>query len=170
MRRYGRLAALVLLGSLSLLFCGCAGKVEQAEEPASSASAAVDAGYSPFPGGEETGINLDACFRSQTGDALSGTALLSSGQTSAPYLLDESGQVRISGLPREGLLDVRLLDKDQKELGAVDVTFTTGEVIDASADQNGAGYVTLRKDTSALSLVFVADEQGHLWCALLLDR
>ena len=67
------------------------------------------------------------------------------------------------------MLGVCLLDENQEELGCAGVTFTTGEVIDASADQEGAGYVTLREDTQALSLVFVADGQGHLWCALLLE-
>ena len=170
MRHRRGLAALVLWGTLCLLFCGCAGKVEETQDPAPSASREEEASYSPFPAPEDgDGVALAAMFRTEEGTALSGTALLSSGQASARYALDEAGQVRVSGIPREGLLGVRLLDESQKELGATTVSFSAGEVIDASADQDGAGYVTLREDTLRLSLVFVADGQGHLWCALLLD-
>ena len=170
MRRRGRLAALILLGALSLLFCGCAGKVEEeTAAPAPSLSQEAQARYAPFPGGTEAGLDLTARFCTEEGGTLSGTALLSAGAVESPFPLDEGGQVWVSGLPREGVLGVCLLDENQEELGCAGVTFTTGEVIDASADQEGAGYVTLREDTQALSLVFVADGQGHLWCALLLE-
>lgn len=169
MRGKRALAGLVLLSALGLLFCGCAGKVEETAAPDSSGTSPPPGEYTPFPGSDENGVALTACFRGQDGAPLAGTALLSAGGVSQGYPLDGEGQVRVSGLPRQGVLDVRLLDSGQKELGAAAVYFTLGEVIDASADQDGTGYVTLREDTPALSLVFAADGQGRLWCALLLE-
>lgn len=169
--RHGRFPTapvLALFGWVCLLFCGCAGRVEGAD-PAPPAVQEWETSCPSFPGHRETGVALAASFRSEEGTALSGTALLSSGAVSARYPLDEAGQIQVSDLPREGSLGVCLLDETQRELGLTTVSFATGEVIDASADQNGAGYVTLREDTLQLSLTFVADGEGHLWCALRLD-
>ena len=103
MRRRGRLAALILLGSLSLLFCGCAGKVEEeTAAPAPSLSQEAQARYAPFPGGTEAGLDLTARFCTEEGGTLSGTALLSAGAVESPFPLDEGGRSGSPGSPGRG--------------------------------------------------------------------
>ena len=165
MKIFFRAAAFAVL---CLLFCSCAGKVEETGVPAGAeASGALwtEPIFHSLPGGQEDGVAAAALFRGADGGVVFPGTVLLSAEEEGRYALDENGSVRVSGLPREGEVRVRLLDAEGRELGCADVFFSVGEVIDASADGEGNGYVTVRADTPLVELAFTA-EDGLLLCAL----
>lgn len=148
-----RLAAVL---AACLLAAGCAGaKAEQAETPEEQTEI-VAAGYETFPfaAQAEDTLSLSACFLGEDGTAVSGgKACFSQGEDSAVYELDDNGELRLSGLPREGEITLTLYDAESRELGDTTLYFSRGAVIDASSDQDG-GYVTTRGDTEEVALDF----------------
>ena len=164
MKRKGKKRALLgIMAGLCLLFCGCAGTVERIQVPndtlpASSRPAARD------------DLALSAGFQGTDGQTLSrGSALLQVGETDTQYPLDQWGRADFSGLPREGELWLSLLDREDREVGRAPLLISTGEVIDASSDGEGVGYVTVREDTPRVELVFILTGEGRLICALQLE-
>ena len=164
MRRKGKKRALLgTAAGLCLLFCGCAGTVEEIQVPNHAPSA------SSRPAARDD-LALSAGFQGTDGQALSlGSALLQVGETDVQYPLDQWGRADFSGLPREGELWLSLLDREDREVGRAPLLISTGEVIDASSDREGVGYVTVREDTPRVELVFILTGEGHLICALQLE-
>lgn len=112
---------------------------------------------------------MAASFRRPGGQALArGSVRISIGANSRSYPLDENGELRLAGLPREGALLLTLFGQGEQELGNMAVAFSTGAVIDASTDRAGAGYVVVREDTAEVALEFTLCGGGRLRCALLL--
>lgn len=170
MRRSGRRVWLAAALAACLLLAGCEEAEPSAGEEAGIPVTALD--YEPFPelelpGGE---VAVSARFRSESGTALSGgEASLTVSDTRASFSLDETGEIRVSGLPREGTVDLTLYDGRDREKGHTTIHFSTGAVIDASTDdETGDGYVTTRADTEAVALQFTLGASG-LRCALRLD-
>ena len=162
----------LLLTALFLLAAGCAGA--EAEEPASQGTPVSVLGQS-WTGlsSEEAGdgFSLSARFQQENGTAITvGSVCLADEETSLCCALDETGEILVSGLPRAGTLTLTLLDSGQRELGRTTVQFSTGTVIDASTDENGAGYVTLKADTDQVSLLFTLHDSGTLQCSLRLAQ
>lgn len=63
-------------------------------------------------------------------------------------------------------LEVTVLDKESGPLGTITISFSEGTVIDASTDQEGAGYVVVKEDTEAVDLLFVLCDDGSIQCDL----
>ena len=164
MKRKGKKRALLgIMAGLCLLFCGCAGTVEEIQVPNHAPSA------SSRPAARDD-LALSAGFQGTDGQILSlGSALLQVGETDTQYPLDQWGRADFSGLPREGELWLSLLDREDREVGRAPLLISTGEVIDASSDGEGVGYVTVREDTPRVELVFILTGEGRLICALQLE-
>ena len=161
-----RLAAVLLV---CLLLAGCGEAEASAEEAAGIPAAVLE--YEPFseldPSGETVAIS--ACFRNEHGGTISeGEVSLAAEAARASFSLDGTGEIRVSGLPREGTVDLTLRGGDGREQGHTTLHFSLGAVIDASTDEDGDGYVTTRADTEAVALQFTVGEEG-LRCALRLD-
>ena len=85
-------------------------------------------------------------------------------------VVNREGELRVSGLPRKMTLEVTVLDKESGPLGTITISFSEGTVIDASTDQEGAGYVVVKEDTEAVDLLFVLCDDGSIQCDLDLGR
>ncbi len=165
---------IAMLTVLCLFFAGCAGKVEETqptsyttESPVSTSGEEADG--VPGVGTDDGEIAITARFLQEDGGVLShGSASISDGETDVKYSLDDDGEMWVSGLPREGTILLILFDQEEQELGRTTVMFSTGAVIDASTDEAGAGYITLKEDTSEVSLVFTLCGDGSLQCSLWL--
>lgn len=170
MKKLERICALTALTAVCLLFGGCAGTVEETGHTSGAAASGPavleEDGWFLVRGWEGGELAMSASFQRENGDPITeGGVLLSAGEEDAWYPLNETGMVWVAGLPREGWLQVCLLDGAQEELGETRVSFSTGEVIDASTDSLGDGYVTLRANTSQVSLAFTLCA-GQLLCSL----
>ena len=71
-------------------------------------------------------------------------------------------------LPREGRMLLCLYNEEGEQVGQTAVKFSVGFVIDASTDERGDGYVTLKQAQEEIALVFTLDGNGALACALRL--
>ena len=158
--------AFVLLFTFLLLFSGgCADTVEEKTSPSSSPPPASSGGAG------EGGLAILASFQREDGSPLTGRSIrLSAGGESAEYPLDDRGELRVSGLPRKMTLEVTVLDGEAGPQGAITISFSEGTVIDASTDTEGAGYVVVKEDTEAVSLLFVLCDDGSIQCDLDLGR
>ena len=174
MRLNKKLSGITLFTVLCLFFCGCADKVEELQPPSQSVAPPVSAAEQEWEsptasGGSGKTFVLSASFLREDGEAIAnGSAHIAIGEDSARYSLNERGELRLSGLPRGEILSLLLLDKEERSLGSTTVSFSTGEVIDASTGQNGAAYVTMKSDTEEIALVFTLSGDGALQCSLLL--
>ena len=156
------LAACLLLG-------GCEEAEPEAGEEAGISVTVLE--YEPFPVLEpaDGSVAVAARFRRESGEAISGgEASLTVENTCASFSLDGNGEIRVSGLPREGTVDLILYGGEGREEGHTTLHFSTGAVIDASTDETGDSYVTTRADTEAVELQFTIGAAG-LQCALRLD-
>ncbi len=127
-------------------------------------------GTAPLEKTEEEGLSIAALFQTENGDALRGSAACFSTEAASEHCqVDSEGIVSVSGLPRSGELRLTLVDPQQKEQGAMTLSFGQGAVIDASTGENGVGHFTVRDDTSEVALIFVLTEDGTLQCTLWLE-
>ena len=168
MRSLGKGLCLAAVLALCLLAAGCGTARADAGDPEDAVPVTV-LDYAAFPdlGGVET-VSMSAGFLTEDGEAIQeGTVRLRVGETGADFALDGAGELRVSGLPKEGTVALTLLDGDGAELGGMTLCFSEGAVIDASVDESGTGYVTTRADTEAVSLTFTLSG-GGLRCALRL--
>ena len=159
--------AFVLLFTFLLLFSGgCTDTVEADHSSSSSAPPLASSGDTG-----EGSLTILASFQREDGSPLTGRSIrLSAGGESAEYPLDDRGELRVSGLPRKMTLEVTVLDGEAGPQGAITISFSEGTVIDASTDTEGAGYVVVKEDTEAVSLLFVLCDDGSIQCDLDLDR
>lgn len=119
----------------------------------------------------ESSVSMEASFRQEDGDLLGeSTVRVSTEEDSADYLLDGSGVLAVSGLPRSGTLTLTVLDGQERVRGATNLTFSEGAVIDASTDGSGDGHITLKQDTREIALVFLLKSDGTILCALRLEQ
>ena len=119
----------------------------------------------------EDGVSVEAFFRREDGEALGeSTVRVSTEDGSADYLLDGSGALAVSGLPRSGTLTLTILDGQERVRGAANLIFSEGAVIDASTDSGGDGHITLKHDTREIALVFLLREDGTILCTLRLEQ
>ena len=169
MKRSVRQIWLAAALAVCLLLAGCGEAEASAGGEAGIPVTALE--YKPFPEPEGSGesVAVSACFLSESGEALpGGEASVRVETASASFPLDEAGEIRVSGLPREGTVDLTLYDGEDRERGHTTLYFSLGAVIDASTDEAGDSYVTTRRDTEAVALQFTVSE-GGLRCALRLD-
>ena len=140
-----------------LLTAGC-GEAEQPETSGEESPLTVTvAGYQQFPNPSSSAdtLSVSARFLLESGEAVAGgTVCLCWGEICAVYSLDESGELHLSGLPREGTVELTLLDDAHQELGRTTLYFSTGSVIDASTSGEGDGYITSKADTGVVTLQF----------------
>lgn len=141
---------------LLLILCACADTRE--ENP-------------PFAETDGNGVTVTASFQQEDGTALCGSAVqLSREDDSVVCPLDDSGETRFSGVPRDNTFTLSVLNQFKQPQGTILLTFTEGAVIDAVTDQNGNGHVTLRRDTAEISLVFLLKGDGTIQCGLRLEQ
>lgn len=165
---------MIMLTVLCLLFGGCTDTVDETKISSQTAEASVSASeqYAEASSDAESvddGIAIAVRFRKGNGAALSnGSASISDGETYVEYSLDDNGEMQASGLPRQGTLLLILFDQAERELGRTTVNLSTGAVIDASTDEAGTGYITLKENTTEVSLVFTLCGDGSLQCSLWL--
>lgn len=158
---------LPLCAVLCLLFSGCGGGTSASSQAAGSSASSQSVQPLPPPG-QDGGVTMTASFQRADGGVLSdGSVCLAAGELSQIYPLDSRGALQAPGLPREGTLWLTLFDTGGQELCRTSLLFSTGAVIDASTDQEGAGYVILKEDTEEISLIFTLSG-GYLQCALRL--
>lgn len=149
---------------LSLCLGACSGTVDEGSLSSTRPTGAQ--GAAANLGGE---LAMDAAFYREDGAALSGGILrLSMGEAHVDSFLNEKGQLRMEGLPREGELSLTLLDDGEQAMGSVTLLLTAGVVIDASMDRDGRGHIILKEDTENIALDFTLREDGSLQCALRL--
>jgi len=118
---------------------------------------------------DSTAITISAAFKREDGTVLAGgTIRFSDNEDSADYLLDENGELKLSGLPREGELTVTVLDQQAQPQQTLTLTFSKGSVIDVVSDEDGTGHVTLKENTEEVTLDFTLCEDGSLQCGLQL--
>jgi len=142
-----RICALLMVG-VPLLFSGCG---------------------AALPEGHAGQVVIAASFLLEDGAVLRGGAVrFSDGESGADYPLDENGEVRASGLPRAGELSLTVLDQREQARGGMMLSLSEGAVIDATTDESGVGYITLRADTEEVALLFVLNNDGSLFCSLRL--
>lgn len=114
-------------------------------------------------------LSIAALFQAENGDALHDGAACFSGETgSGSCQVGGDGTVSVSGLPRSGELLLTLFDRQQEVRGAMTLSLGQGAVIDATTGEDGVGHITVREDTSEVSLLFVLTEDGALQCTLWL--
>ncbi len=169
MKRAKRLVCAALFTVCWLFFTGCADTVEETVEPtAPNADTAQQAGFETFPmrSDGET-VALIAAFQWEDGSAAAGSVQLTAGTVSATYRLSAAGELRVNGLPCDGMVELLLLDAAAQELGRTTICISTGAVVDAFTDVDGTGYLTVREDTDAVTLQFTV-RSGVLMCALRL--
>ncbi len=144
------------MASCMLLLCGCS--AETNEDVSASENAEVN-----------HGIAITAAFKYEDGTALaSGSIRFSDSENSADYQLDEKGELKISGLPREGELTVTVLDQQAQPQETITLTLSQGSIIDVVSDGNGTGHVTLKENTEEVALDFTLCDDGSLQCGLQL--
>lgn len=155
--RIGQEGLLTLLAAgLLLTMCGCAGTVE--EKPAS-----INTG--------KNGVAITALFQQEDGTALCGSTIrLSMGENSIDHALDYSGELKVSGLPRDSIFTLSVLDRQEQAQGIMPLVFSQGAVIDAATDENGTGRITLKEDTEEIALTFILKSDGSLQCTLRLAQ
>lgn len=157
---------LLLFTSICLFFSACAGTVEKipaCDQPEQNVDAAPDTGA------ESKELAVCARFQREDGVVFSaGCVRLFEGDASVDYALDQAGELRLTGLSRTEDLSMYLLDAVGRELCHTTIHFSTGALIDASTDQRGDGYVTVRKDTGQVNLRFTLLHTGSMQCALVL--
>ena len=159
-------ACLLLAGCLLLGRC----EERKTKQGLSAPSLSQETQNEPSCNQAEDSVVLCAAFQRKDGTALSrGSASISDGQKSQSYLLDDRGELRAAGLPREGELLFCLYNEEGAELGKTTVNFSTGILVDASTDERGVGYVTLKQAQEEISLVFTLGADGMLTCALRLS-
>ena len=106
--------------ALCLLAAGCGTARADAGDPEAAVPVTV-LDYAAFPdlGGVET-VSVSAGFLTEDGEPLSeGTVRLRVGETGADFPLDGAGELRVSGLPRQGTVELTLLDGGVPILGVV---------------------------------------------------
>ncbi len=114
-------------------------------------------------------LTIAASFLREDGSALCGSkARFSFEETSVEHPLEDSGELKVSGLPRSGELTLTVLDRQEREQGAMALSVSEGAVIDAATDESGVGHITLRRDTEEVALLFTLRDDGSLLCALRL--
>lgn len=119
----------------------------------------------------EAELSVAALFQTENGDALRGSAVCFSTETSRDCRqVGNDGIASISGLPRSGELLLTISDPQQEVQGAMTLFFDQGAVIDAATSEDGVGYITVREDTGEVALLFVLKENGTLQCTLWLAR
>lgn len=155
--RIGRKCFLILLvAGLLLTMCGCAGTVEDSLAP-------INAG--------KNGVAITALFQLEDGTALcDSTIRLSAGENSIDYALDCSGELKVSGLLRDSIFTLSILDRQEQIQSAMPLAFCQGAVIDAVTDESGTGRITLKEDTEEIALIFILKGDGSLQCALRLAQ
>ncbi len=142
------------IASLALILSGCSAETN---EDGSTKDA------------DSTAITIAASFRREDGTALAGGAIrLSDDEDSADYLLDENGELELSGIPREGELTVTVLDRQAQPQETIALSFSQGSVIDVVSDGDGTGHVTLKEDTEEVALNFTLREDNSIRCELRL--
>lgn len=148
-----RICMLFIAGAV-LLLSGCAGTVREEPADTSAKDVAIAASFS-----REDGIALcDSTVRFSYGESLT------------DYPLDDNGELRASGLPRDGDLSLTVLDQQEQARGGMTLSLSEGAVIDATTDAGGVGHITLRKDTDEVKLLFVLKNDGSLLCSLQLTE
>lgn len=116
-------------------------------------------------------LTLMAGFSREDGVALDDNTIhLSSGEGGKDYLLDESGKLQATGLPRHGELFLTVLDPQGQAVGAMTLSISEGAVIDATTSEDGIGHITLRKDTDIIAISFFFLDDGSLQCGLWLTQ
>ena len=125
--------------------------------------------YADPPKEAEESITLLAGFSREDGSPLGGdTVRLSSETGETDYPLDEGGEVRIAGLPKCGELLLTVFDSQGQPMGTITLFLDQGAVIDAVTGGDGAGYITLRRETDVIALSFSLLGDGSLQCSLRL--
>lgn len=148
--------AAFLAAGLLLIVCGCAGMAGEDSPP-------TEAG--------ERAVALTASFQQEDGTALCGSTIrLSLGEDNADHTLDSSGELRVSGLPRDSIFTLSILDRQEQIQSTMPLAFSQGAVIDAVTDESGTGRITLKEDTEEIALAFVLTSDGSLQCALRLAQ
>ncbi len=116
-------------------------------------------------------LTLMAEFSREDGIALGDiTVRLSSGEGGMDYLLDGSGKLQITGLPRHGELFLTVLDPQGQAVGTMTLSISEGAVIDATTSEDGIGHITLRRDTDIIAISFSLLDDGSLQCGLWLTQ
>lgn len=119
---------------------------------------------------DSTAITVAAAFKREDGTVLAGGAIrFSDNEDSADYLLDENGELKLSGLPREGGLTVTVLDEQAQPQGTIALSFSQGSVIDVVSDGDGTGHVTIKEDAEEIALSFTLCEDNSIRCELQLN-
>ncbi len=143
------------MASLVLILFGCS--AETSED-----GSAEDA--------DSTAVTIAATFKREDGTALAGGAIrFSDNENSADYQLDENGELKLSGLPREGELTVTVLDQQAQPQETIALSFSKGSVIDVVSDGDGTGHVTIKEDTEEIALRFTVCEGDSIRCDLQLS-
>ena len=109
MRSLGKGLCLAAVLTLCLLAAGCGTARADAGDPEDAVPVTV-LDYAAFPdlGGVET-VSVSAGFLTEDGEPLSeGTVRLRVGETGADFPLDSGGELRVSGLPRQGTVELTL--------------------------------------------------------------
>lgn len=151
-----RIRAAVFAAAAALALCGCSGG--SGDRPAQGAQA-------------EGGVDITACFRREGGDGLlEGAVRLTAGGEQARYPLEGGGELALTGLPRNGEVELAVLDPQDQILGTVLLSIAEGAVIDAATDETGSVHITLKEDTAEIALLFVLQSDGALSCALQLTQ
>ncbi len=150
-----RMVGFLCAAAFTLLLCGCSTAAEEEAQP---------------EGTDDTTITITAAFQHEDGTVLSNeTIRFSAQENSADYLLDEKGELKLSGLPREGELTVTVLDQQAQPQETIALSFSQGSVIDVVSDGDGTGHVTLKEDTEEVALSFTLCEDNSIRCDLQLN-
>jgi len=143
---------MLLIAGAVLLLPGCIGAAREETADVSESEVAIEASFSREDGTDLCGSTVRFSFE----------------ESSTDYSLGENGEVRTSGLPRTGELFLTVLDRQERVQRGMTLSFSEGEVIDATTDESGIGHITLRKDTEEVKLLFVLKNDGSLLCSLQL--
>lgn len=145
--------AILIAGGL-LLLSGCVGAAQVETADVSEDELVITASFT-----QEDGIALrDSTIRFSFGDS------------TLERSLDDQGDLNISGLPRVGDLMLTILDPQEQVQGSMTIFLSEGTVIDATTSESGIGYITLRRDTDEVALLFVLRNDGSLLCSLQLTQ
>lgn len=121
--------------------------------------------------GAEATLTMTASFADEAGALLADTSVrFTVGDVEAEYVTAEDGTLTVASLPREGTLEVAVLDMDGQETASAVLEISEGSVTDVTAQEDGTIAVTLLSDTDQLSLSFVQENDGTLSCTLELSE
>ena len=118
-----------------------------------------------------TTLTMTASFGDEAGAALADTTIrFTVDDVEAEYVTAEAGTLTVASLPREGTLQVAVLDLDGVETASAVLELSEGSVTDVTEQEDGTIAVTLLSGTDQIALSFVQGDDGVLTCALELSE